>query len=223
MIYTVLSLGIYHNSIWDNKFSTLRKELDDFKKSPELDGCHEFVNKFIILFSVHPGQLAQILFFSQFSLWRIVNGVDMCTCTQYKKCLRRLSQNVPSLCRISYLHFFYINKNKIKSFILYFVARLFQRVPSRQSILVSEQWQIKSFPLYLGCFNPRYLGSASSFWLWVPLSITHGSTRLWSKDDNYNIHISDSIARWMSSRPLSSNVAVLKHHWPWKICGREWP
>jgi hypothetical protein len=26
-----------------------------------------------------------------------------------------------------------------------------------------------------------------------------------------------SVARWPSSRPLSSNVAVLKNYWPWKI------
>jgi hypothetical protein len=31
------------------------------------------------------------------------------------------------------------------------------------------------------------------------------------------------VANWPSSRPLSSNVAVLKNEWPWKNRSREWP
>jgi hypothetical protein len=31
------------------------------------------------------------------------------------------------------------------------------------------------------------------------------------------------VARRPLSRPLSSNVAVLKNEWPRKICSREWP
>jgi hypothetical protein len=35
--------------------------------------------------------------------------------------------------------------------------------------------------------------------------------------------IGNSVARWPSSRPLSSNVAVLKNLWLWKIRSCEWP
>jgi hypothetical protein len=53
--------------------------------------------------------------------------------------------------------------------------------------------------------------------------IGHMLTLASNNVSNCEGQIGNSVARWPSSRLLSSNVAVLKNEWPWKIRSREWP